>query len=170
MNAEKSLDEAKAAKLVKAAKHAARMKASRACEDTTSRERRKFKNAASTQESRAKEDSPTRLARRFSNAASTQEARAKEDSPTRLARQSEDNARKKVKRSEPEQNLKEAAARREAREKYRVLTLGETHGMEQDPRKGQLAMYAATRTYEEVRNDPGQTDEDLLSPISIEEE
>jgi hypothetical protein len=41
--------------------------------------------------------------------------------------------------------------------------------MEQDPRKGQLAMYAATRTYEEVRNDPCQCDEDLLAPISVEE-
>jgi hypothetical protein len=50
-----------------------------------------------------------------------------------------------------------------------VLVRGETHGMEQDPRKGQLAMYAATRTYEEVRYDPGQSKEDLLSPISTEE-
>jgi hypothetical protein len=192
MNAEKSLDEAKAANLVKAAKHAARMKASRACEDTPSRdsrifkdaaqtrqsrsredtptrERRKFKNAASTQESRAKEDSPTRLARRSQDAASTQDSRAKEDTPTRLARQSEDSQRKKVKRSDHEQNLKEAGTRHEAREDYRVRVRGETHGMEQDPRRGQLAMYAATRTYEEVRNDPGQTDEDLLAPISIEE-
>jgi hypothetical protein len=156
-------------RLARRSSNAASTQESRAKEDSPTRLARRSRDASSTEESRAKEDTPTRLARRFSNAASTQESRAKEDSPTRLARQSEDNARKKVKRSDPEENLKEAAARREAREKYRVLTLGETHGMKQDPRKGQLAMYAATRTYEEVRNDPGQSDEDLLAPISVEE-
>ena len=47
--------------------------------------------------------------------------RAREDSLTRLARRSKDSERKRVKRSDPEQILKEAGTRREAREEYRVL-------------------------------------------------
>jgi hypothetical protein len=137
--------------------------------DTPNKKALRLKDSLRKRESRAREHSLTRLARQSQNAASTKESRAREDTPTRLARQSEDSERKKVKRSDPEKNLKEAGTRREAREDYRVRVRGETHGMEQDPRKGQLAMYAATRTYEEVRYDPGQSDEDLLSPISTEE-
>ena len=99
-------------------------------EDTPTKKALRLKDSLRKRKSRAREDSPTRLARQSQVAAHTHERRVREDSPTRLARRSQDSERKKVKRSDPEQNIKEAAARREAYEKYRVLVRGETHGME----------------------------------------
>ena len=74
-------------------------------EDTPIEKARRLKDSLRKRESRAREDSLTRLARQSQHAASTKESRAREDTPTRLARQSEDSERKKVKRSDPEQNL-----------------------------------------------------------------
>ena len=74
-------------------------------EDTPNKKALRLKDSLRKRESRAREHSLTRLARQSQVAAHTHERRAREDSPTRLARQSEDSERKKVKRSDPEQNI-----------------------------------------------------------------